>query len=228
MNFKTIGTGSSGNCYLFYNDKLSFIIDAGMPLSNVLNHIPCMNKFKGLFITHEHTDHAGYIKQYIDMGIEVYCSKGTAEALGLKYYNELKYDWLELSTNVFIRPIRVKHNVSEPVGFVIDAYFERTLFATDCNKILADVNHVKNFIIEANHSLSLMDRTDVNFQAYQNHMSIENSLKYINRNKSILTEQIFFIHLSSRNSNKKLFSNMTEEFTGIKPIFPNKNNDFKL
>lgn len=61
LKIHTIGTGSSGNCYIIqYNETDCFILEAGIPLSAIesfFKTIPLTPKF--LLISHEHGDHLG-------------------------------------------------------------------------------------------------------------------------------------------------------------------------
>lgn len=229
LNFKTIGTGSSGNCYLFYNNDISFIIDAGIRVDMVLKHIPDFNKFVGVFITHEHGDHSKYIKQYTDLGMVVFTTGGTASVLNLPFYNIIHYgNRVKISDFVSIVPFPVSHNAKEPCGFVIDHYGDRTLFATDCNKINASIVGVKNFIIEANHCITLMEKNELNYQAFTNHMSIDSAISYINNTKGLQSESVYFIHLSSRNAQSKMFIERSINETLLETIIPKINKDYIL
>lgn len=229
LHFKTIGTGSSGNCYLFFNDDISFIIDAGIKVNDVLSYIPNFKSFKGVFLTHEHSDHTSHLKQYIDLGMKIHCTGGTAKSLSLNQYNKIEYlAPIYLSEYVTITPIQVHHNAEEPTGFIIDHYGERTLFATDCNDIMVDVSHVKNFIIEANHCLTMMEKTELNYQAFTFHMSIDNAIGYINKNKGLQTESIYLIHLSNRNANEKIFIDRSFNETNILTQVPKRGQTFTL
>lgn len=51
MQFKIIGTGSDGNCFLINDDLM---IDAGLPYSKIKNHI---KNVKYVLLTHIHGDH---------------------------------------------------------------------------------------------------------------------------------------------------------------------------
>lgn len=205
LNLRIIGTGSSGNCYLFYNDEISFVIDAGVSIKKHMHLIPDFSKFKGIFITHEHVDHAKFCKEAISLGIDLFMTEGTRESLSFdkKELNSVKVikqtKTIRLTDNVSITPFHVKHNANDPCGFLIKHYGDATMFATDCNYIYAKFNYVNNFIIEANHSLSMMEKNNINYNAFTNHMSVENSIKFVKENMSSVTKNVIFIHMSERN-----------------------------
>ena len=61
MNFYSIASGSSGNCYYIETENKKFLIDAGISFKRIkdaLTNIQVdMSEIDGIFITHEHTDH---------------------------------------------------------------------------------------------------------------------------------------------------------------------------
>lgn len=232
MNLKVIGTGSTGNSYLFYDNKISFIIDAGVSFSEILNNIPHNTEFKGVFLTHEHSDHSKSISKCIKYGLNIFCSNGTATALKLNKWNYRQISEMDsiydAKNKLEIIPIKISHNANQPLGFFISYKGINTLFATDCNKIYGRFSSVTNFIIEGNHSLDLMDRDMVNFNAYNNHMSIESAAKFVEKYKSIETKQIILIHLSRRNSNPEKFKEIMIKETGIETFIAKNNSKFNL
>lgn len=230
MKLTIIATGSSGNCYLFENKDTAFIIDAGVNLRKALPYINDIKNLKGLFLTHEHIDHSKFFGSYTKMGVPLYTSKGTATALGISEsrYNRIKQSDMITIGSVKIVPFNVVHNAHEPLGFLIYSNNVRTLFATDCNKIPVNVRMVDNYIIEANHCTSLMEGSFVDKQAYNNHMSIDSSIDFINEQREGDVKQVVLIHLSERNANSDYFKTKMEEATGIPTIVATKDKIIKL
>ena len=74
MELITVGTGSTGNCYLLKRDNGHFIaLDCGCPWKQVLvgcGFLPSMIDFA--LVTHSHKDHSGYIRDFEKSGIDVY------------------------------------------------------------------------------------------------------------------------------------------------------------
>ena len=74
MKIITVGTGSSGNCYLLQknNDRI-IALDAGCPWKKVM----IAAKFKPTsidfaLVTHDHSDHNGYVRDFVKNNISVY------------------------------------------------------------------------------------------------------------------------------------------------------------
>ena len=74
MKLITVGTGSNGNCYLLKRDNDRIIaLDAGCPWKKVM----IAAKFKPTLIdfalvTHDHSDHDGYVRDFRKNNISVY------------------------------------------------------------------------------------------------------------------------------------------------------------
>lgn len=206
LKCKIIETGSTGNGYLFYCNKFSFAIDAGVKLKSYLKYIPDIATFIGLFVTHEHLDHSKYLYQFIDFGIDIYTSKGTANALGIEHYNRLKHaEKTTFDSGLEITPLDLIHNANEPLGFVISYMGIKTFFATDTCAIPYRIRGINHFIIEANHDSRLMDDSIVSVNSSKNHMNINNAIDFIENNNFGITESVTMIHLSSRNANPEDF-----------------------
>ena len=73
MIIQTIGSGSDGNCYLLKGSSPAYLLlDAGISFKQMQKAIKFQTtKIKGVLITHEHLDHAGYIKDYIKNGLDI-------------------------------------------------------------------------------------------------------------------------------------------------------------
>ena len=70
MKLKVVATGSAANCYVLYSDSgESLILDAGVPVRQVLPAIPDFRKVSGCLVTHEHNDHARAWQDYSMLGI---------------------------------------------------------------------------------------------------------------------------------------------------------------
>lgn len=175
MKLQVLGSSSQGNCYIL-NDCL--IIEAGIKLQYVKQAFDF--NFKnviGCLVTHEHGDHAAFICDFKIVGIPIYASKGTMDAINLKkeIWNEskkdstndvflsknnlyghnvhvLKSNELTLINDYSIFPFNVIHDVKEPLGFLIRHKDELILFATDTYHIPFKFSGLTHLIIECNYS----------------------------------------------------------------------------
>ncbi|MFA5449499.1 MAG: MBL fold metallo-hydrolase, partial [Clostridia bacterium] len=85
-----LGSGSKGNAVYIKSGKHSFLIDCGLPVTNIKNGLAdinsSLNEISGILITHEHIDHirsAGILAE--GYGIPIYAHEQTFKALNKKY-----------------------------------------------------------------------------------------------------------------------------------------------
>ena len=83
-----LGSGSGGNATILSSGNTAVLVDAGFGPKALAKK--CLlagvepSSLSALFITHEHSDHRiGALEFAETYGIPIFCSRGTAEALGL-------------------------------------------------------------------------------------------------------------------------------------------------
>ena len=70
MELKVLGSSSAGNCYILDNGKEALILEAGIAFPKVKKALGFnLRKVAGCLITHQHNDHAKYIRNMVDSGI---------------------------------------------------------------------------------------------------------------------------------------------------------------
>ena len=61
LHFISLGSGSSGNCYMLYTDNDALLIDAGIGIRALKKHLRdyglSVPKINNILITHDHADH---------------------------------------------------------------------------------------------------------------------------------------------------------------------------
>jgi phosphoribosyl 1,2-cyclic phosphodiesterase len=229
MELKILGSSSTGNCYVFDNGKEALIIECGVPFQDVKKAVNFnISRIVGCLVSHEHSDHAKYVQNFIDARIDVWMSKGTALALSLYNPNSDKSaDVLEygISVNIAnfnILPFKIQHDAAEPFGFLIHhAEMGTVLFATDCNELPYTFNGLNNILIECNHSVRIaedklhrgMITEAQSVRTLRNHMSYETCMQTLLENDLSAVNNIVLIHLSDSNSNAVEFQQGIQEAT---------------
>ena len=211
MQLDTVGSGSKGNCYLLHNDVECLILEAGIPLKVVKKALNFrMDTVKGVLVSHEHGDHAEYVKEFQKLAIPVYASSGTAahfqSQTGIKKISELVPVHIGNFTMI---PFQVEHDASEPFGFHITHPDMGTLlFATDCARIPYTFSDIDHFLIECNYledvilqncnnhllSVRLMERIQ------QSHMSMTGCADFLKSSGGANAQNLILCHLSASNS----------------------------
>jgi phosphoribosyl 1,2-cyclic phosphodiesterase len=220
------GSSSKGNSYFLKSSDGILAIEAGMPLMDGLisNNLE-IKDIVGCLVTHEHGDHAKYAKAYSQMGVDVYASKGTFSALrfeGHRIHVMIQMQWVNIG-QFRVLPFIVKHDASEPFGFVIQhKEMGNCLFITDswfCPNRFAGLNQI---IVEANYDEDILNdnikRGDVHrsvaTRVTESHMPIKVLKEMLDANDLSKVNNIVLIHLSAQNSDAKRFQKEISDQTG--------------
>ncbi len=193
MKLKVLGSSSSGNCYIIESDTEALIIEAGLPFMEVKKALNFnVKKIVGVVAGHSHKDHSGFIDQY----------KGICPIY--KPYEVNKPN--ERFGNFFIKAFPLVHDV-ECYGFYIQHTDIGTLvYATDTEYIKYRFKNINHIIVEANHSIDLVDRNAAKYEhQIRGHMSIETTCNFLEVNKNPLLLNVVLCHLSQDSADEKLF-----------------------
>lgn len=231
MRLKILASGSSGNCYLLENQYETLILEAGITFKKIQEGINYKTgKVAGCLVTHEHNDHSKSVEQLIKNSIDVYTSKGTIDALGLKENYRLKTIRAQEKISVggfTILPFETQHDAAEPLGFLIQHKdMGKLLFITDsyyCKYKFKGLDHI---MVECNYKKEILNQ---NIEAgiipewlrkriTKSHFELENVKDFLKSSDLSRTKNIILIHLSSQNSNKNLFKTYIEKVTG-RPVY---------
>lgn len=237
MNLNIISTGSKGNAYVLSNDSEALLIECGV---NILDIKKALNydysKVKGCIVTHEHNDHAKSINEVMKLGINVYATNGTLQKTSPENTSHRKFvleNKKQITLGGFtVMPFDVKHDASEPVGFLI--HHEdcgKVLFLTDTYYCEYTFTGLNNIIIEANYSLDIINQkygADSGKEFLRNrilksHFSLENCKGLLAANDLSKVNNIVLIHLSDSNSHELNFKKEVEEQTGKTVTVGNNN-----
>lgn len=144
MKLTTVGTGSGGNCYLLRKEDDRIIaLDAGCPWKKVMiaaKFKPSLIDFA--LITHDHSDHNGYVRDFKKNGIKVY----DTESLFPKKQYRLQ--------NVDVIPFEVPHDTT-CYGYLLKVDGRYVVYMTDfgyCKYTFKSFG-VSTWLIACNHVL---------------------------------------------------------------------------
>lgn len=225
MELKVLGSSSSGNCYLLDNGKEALIIEAGIRFTEVKKALDFqIRRVVGCLITHQHNDHAKYLKTIVENGIhtlaidEVWKAKDVkgSRAINLELGKGYKFG------NFKVLPFAACHDVP-CVGYVIDhPETGRILFLTDScmmEYMIPDLNHV---LIECNYSdAKLIESINAGRtlpsqrnRLLTSHMELNSCKEILRSNDLSNVMNIFLIHLSENNGDEQRFVSEIQKLTG--------------
>lgn len=211
MKFKTIASGSSGNCYLLETDTGSLLIEAGIPIKKIKRALGFdFSNIQGCLITHEHGDHSKAINDIAKLGIDVYASEGTLKALNCTGHRFIPMKAKKAKTigEFEVLAFDTEHDSVEPIGFLIRHENKKMLFATDTYYLRYKFNGLTHIAIECNYVRSVMEEglesgtIDIKRVArtMKSHMSLENLIEFLKANDLSKVQEIHLLHLSDDNS----------------------------
>jgi len=170
----SLASGSSGNCYYLGTDDYGILIDAGIPVRQIRQHLALVGipfeRIRAVFVTHDHADH---IKSLGNLGekahLPVYATRDTHRGINNNYCMSEKLvscvRYVEkdvpLQFNDFvITPFEVPHDGTDNVGYLIDAAGRKFCFVTDLGHIPESVasyiDQAEYLIIEANYDEDML------------------------------------------------------------------------
>ncbi len=228
---KVLGSSSKGNCYLLETDKHCLIIECGVRLNEVLREINFeISKIDGVIVSHEHKDHARFVKEYLMDRIDVYCSKGTATAIEITHFFNctiMKSEQVYQIGEFRVMPFEVIHDATEPFGFLI--YHKacgNILFITDTYYSEYCFENLNQIILECNHDKKLFDEkiTPIQLQKriQHSHISLDTCKEILKANDLTKVKNIVLIHLSVFNSDSEVFKKEIEKLTRKKVTIAKK------
>lgn len=229
MEIKPLASGSNGNAYLVKNGTTRLLLDCGITIKQI--QIACNFKLpKYCLLSHEHGDHSKAATKLAELGVEIYASKGTIEALGLegkRRFNSLPPLTPTRMGGCLVLPVPLEHDAAEPFGYVLTfGEGKRLLYITDTHYLRYRITGITHLMIECNYSNSSIDeairegRTNKALarRIYGSHMSLDNLLSFFQANNLRNLRQVYLLHLSNSNSNEQEIWQAVARATGAEVI----------
>jgi phosphoribosyl 1,2-cyclic phosphodiesterase len=172
LNFCSLSSGSSGNCYYIGNEFHGILIDAGISASSIRKFLKDMNismqTIMGVLITHNHIDHI--------RGLEVLTRKNHLPAFTtLNIWESILTPHMKISRDCIrhiplqqkfhlagfdIEAFPVFHDAPETVGFHICAGGKKITIATDlghiCQTTAPYLKEANLLVIESNYDEEML------------------------------------------------------------------------
>lgn len=176
MNFISLGSGSSGNCYLLRSGETSILLDAGISMRSLKKHlkdvgISLETDIAAVFVTHDHADHIKSVGNIAtDYGKVIYATRLVHEGIACNRCLKIqipsacvafveKEKTLEIG-NFRITAFDVPHDSRDCVGYVVEADGVRFCLMTDIghvtDTIREQVGLANYLVLEANHDVNML------------------------------------------------------------------------
>lgn len=214
MLVKTTATGSKGNNYALISGEEILLLECGVPAKEMLRTIDYQtSKVVGCLLSHEHGDHAKYIKQYMQYGVKVYGSDEVQSNIELIYGEKIegikRMNRKKLGSFSVI-PFRVPHGETDCDGWLIDTPEGKLLFITDAEYCPYDFSkmNINYGLIECNYSIDYITLEDdgvKNRRVLETHMELQTCKRLIQSINTDNLRSIGLVHLSAYNGNPQRF-----------------------
>ena len=222
LKYCSIGSGSSGNCHFVSYKDTNILIDAGLSGKRIITGLEEINadieKIKGIFITHEHSDHikgAGILSRKLD--IPIFANVKTWCAMKDKLGN-IKEEHMKVFENdktysigdIGIKPFSIPHDSVDAVGYNLFSNKEKMSIATDIGCITENIRQnlfdSKLVVLESNYDPNMLMMGSYTYALKKRvmsdggHLSNEEAASFCTELVEGGTESILLAHLSKENN----------------------------
>ncbi len=222
----TLASGSSANCTYVEADGYGILIDAGAGIRRteaLLNSVgSSLSKIKGIFITHEHSDHISGLKTITKKyRIPILANQNTL--------NEISYYLPEVDSHLFcvlptggsaksgsfaVTSFPCMHDSAECAGYVIETAAGNVGISTDLGQITDTVSNAlkgcKVLVFEANHDIDMLRNGSYPYSLKQRILGPNGHLSNQQCGEGLIelvnagAEQVYLAHLSKDNNTESL------------------------
>ena len=226
INFCSLSSGSSGNCYYLGNEFHGILIDAGISASSIRRFLKnidiSMQTIMGVLITHNHSDHI--------RGLEVLIRKNHLPAFTTpKIWTSILSPRRDISTDCIreipmqhkfhlagfdIEAFPVSHDAPETIGFHICAGDKKITIVTDLGHICETAAHyIKEanlLVIESNYDDEMLINGDypnylkARIKSDHGHLGNYQTSAFLANNITDSMSHICLAHLSKNNNSPEL------------------------
>lgn len=218
----SIASGSSGNCIYVGTEKEGFLIDGGisgkLALEGLKNIGVGSSEIKGIFVTHEHSDHIkglGPIAR--KLGAPIYTNEETWYAMEGSI-GKIKHEQVRFISpgeeigigGIGIGAFSISHDAANPMGYYFTAGNKKVAVATDLGFVSQQVEDgilgAEVVLLESNHDVEMLMVGSYPFFLKKRilsevgHLSNETAGDFAGRLFEKGTKKILLGHLSRENN----------------------------
>ena len=235
LNFCSLSSGSSGNCYYIGNEFHGILIDAGISATSIRKFLKdmgiSMQTIMGVLISHNHSDHI--------RGLEALTRKNSLPAFTTnKIWKSILSPRLEISTDCIreislqqkfhlagfdIEAFPVCHDAPETIGFLISAGDKKITIVTDLGNICPTaapyIKEANLLVIESNYDEQMLVNggypryLKIRIQSDHGHLGNHQTSVFLADNFTDKISNICLAHLSKNNNTPEIaFQTLTQTF----------------
>jgi phosphoribosyl 1,2-cyclic phosphodiesterase len=226
MNFCSLSSGSSGNCYYLGNKSKGILIDAGISATSIRKFLYdrdiSLDSIRGILITHNHIDHIRGLElltRKYSLPVFTTCKIRNSILLPHKKISSAAIREIPLMekfrlADFDIEAFPVSHDAPETIGFNITASGREITIATDlgyisdtaasyikkANVLVIESNYDEQMLINGKYPYYLKTRIKSDYGHLGNHQASEFLAEIISDNLT----HICLAHLSKNNNTPEI------------------------
>ncbi len=230
-----LASGSNGNCYYIGNEKDAVLIDAGVSSKQILLRLNDAgldaSKVRGIFISHEHSDHVRGIRVLSNkLGVPSWFSPKTLDSISISDRPERINVFIpgkEVKVeSLIVHPFLKNHDAAEPCSFRIEYDDWHIGVFTDigeaCSRVISHLRKCHALFLETNYDEKLLWDGIYPYHLKQRvasahgHLSNDQAFNLVHDHAGPELVHVFLSHLSGENNRPELaearFKPLTERF----------------
>lgn len=239
MEICALASGSSGNCFYINKGDDSILIDSGISAKRIINGLLALKKdpkdTKGIFITHEHSDHVRGADVFARrFNVPIFATKKTAENCFL-CSDEGLINFIKNNETVEIGGMSVEafpksHLAADPVSYNITDT-KKISIITDvgytCRNVISNVSDADFLCIESNYDEFMLENGPYPFflkewiKSNKGHLSNMQSALCVLEHAPKELKHIVLSHISKNNNTTNLaletFNSLIKEREDLNP-----------
>lgn len=219
----SLNSGSNGNCYYIGNQQEAILVDAGISCREIERRMKRLNlsmqKLRGVFISHEHTDHIrglySLVKKY---HLPVYITTPTLKNgrlfLDRHYINEFQaHEPLTIGA-LTVTPFPKLHDAVDPYSFIVSCSNINIGVFTDiglpCQNVITHFQKCHAAFLEANYDDEMLDNGNYpihlkkRIRSEYGHLSNRQALELFKKHRPAFMSHLLLSHLSQNNNCPKI------------------------
>jgi phosphoribosyl 1,2-cyclic phosphodiesterase len=235
IHYTSINTGSNGNCFYIGNAGEAILVDVGIRKSVLLSRMESlglsMNEIKGIFITHEHSDHIFGLRTLLnEFSIPIYTTPECYQQIRHLMPEEL-FRPIAANDQIAFQQFRVKsfakqHDAANPFSIVVETGSGNIGVITDCGMLCHSlVNHFQQcqvVFLESNYCPEMLDNGRYpkflkhRIKGGLGHLSNRQAKELVISHRHPQLQHLILSHLSGNNNRPQLVS---DTFSGFESDF---------
>ena len=229
LKFISLGSGSSGNCYMLFTATDGLLIDTGVGLRTLKKQLRdyglSLSMVHHVLITHDHADHIKSVGSFShDFHVPVYTTHEVHVGIERNYCVQRKLEpdmarFVEKGISIdlgdfHVTPFGVPHDSSDNVGYRIECEGVVFCIMTDAgmvteemkqqireaNYLVIEANHDEEMVLNGPYPKYLKDR----ILSDNGHLSNKSCATALAENMTPSLKKVWLCHLSEENNHPEL------------------------